>query len=108
MDAGNPETIIVSAASNPQLAHHYLGESTIYRKAQGQPWQEITNGLPPAKGSMTAVITSSAAESGVFYLLSNRGCSHSTDAGLSWEPLPFPWGERLHHQHPQALAVGEV
>src|SRR5258708_1003957 len=109
VDAGNPETIIVSAASTPQAAHHrYRSEATIYRKTQGQPWQEITNSLYEAKGSMTAVITNSAAESGVFYLLSNHGCYHSTDAGLSWEPLPLPWGEHLHHQHPEAVAVGEV
>jgi hypothetical protein len=109
VDAGNPETIIVSAASNPPLAHHRsMGEATVYRKAQGQPWQEITNGLPEAKGSMTAAITSSAAEVGVFYLLNNCGCYHSTDAGLSWELLPLPWGEHLRHQHPQAIVVGEV
>jgi hypothetical protein len=109
VDAGNPETIIVSAASTPQLAHHrHIAEATVYRKAQGQPWQEITNGLPEVKGSMTAVITSSAAEFGVFYLLSNHGCYHSTNAGLSWEPLPLPWGEHLHHQHPNAVAVGEM
>jgi photosystem II stability/assembly factor-like uncharacterized protein len=109
IDAGNPETILVSAASTPQLAHHRsMSEATVYRKTQGQPWQEMTNGLPEAKGSMTAVITSSSEESGVFYLLSNRGCYHSTNAGLSWEPLLLPWGEHLHHQHPQAIAVGEV
>jgi hypothetical protein len=109
VDAGNPETIIVSAASTPQAAHHRYGsESAIYRKTLGQPWQEITNSLYEAKGSMTAVITNSATESGNFYLLSNHGCYHSTDAGLSWKPLPLPWGEHLHHQHPEAVAVGEV
>jgi len=107
VDAGNPETIIVSAASTPQLAHHRsLGEAKVYRKTQGQPWQEIT--MLAAKEAMTAVITSSTAESGVFYLLNNHGCYHSTDAGLSWELLPLPWGEHLHHQHPSAIVVGEV
>jgi hypothetical protein len=108
VDAGNPEIIIVSAASTPQLAHHRsMGEATVYRKSQGQPWQEMTNGLPEVKGSMTAVITNSAAEAGTFYLLNNRGCYCSTTTGLSWEPLPLPWNERLHYQHPVAIAVGE-
>ena len=50
VDAGDPETIMVSAAANPQLAHDRLnGEATIYRKTGNQPWKEITNGLPTAK-----------------------------------------------------------
>jgi len=104
VDAGNPETIVVSAAANPQLAHDRLnGEATLYRKTRNQPWKEITNGLPKAKGSMTAVIT--AAESGSFYLLSNHGCYYSSDAGLYWERLPLAWSEDLGRQHPQAIAV---
>lgn len=104
VDASNPDTIIVSAAANPQLAHDRMnGEATIYRKTRNQPWKEITNGLPKAKGSMTAVIT--AAESGSFYLLSNHGCYYSTDAGVYWERLPLAWSEGLGRQHPQAIVV---
>jgi len=104
VDAGNPETIIVSAASNPQLAHDRLnGEATLYRKARNEHWKEITNGLPKAQGSMTAVVT--ATESGRFYLLSNHGCYYSTDTGLHWERLPLDWNKDLGHQHAQAIAV---
>jgi hypothetical protein len=104
----DPDTILVSASTSPQLAHHpMLAESFVYRKTKGQPWQMITNGLPEAKGSIVAAFGTTETEPNTFYLLSNKGCYRSADAGLHWERLDLPWNERLAYQHPQALVVTE-
>lgn len=103
----DPDTVLVSASSSPQLAHHpMMAESFVYRKTKGQAWQTITQGLPEAKGSIAAAFATTQAEPNAFYLLSNKGCYRSDDAGLHWERLDIPWDERLLHQHPQALVVG--
>jgi len=89
-DAGNPDMVVISAASGPQQAHNPLtAESAIYRRSGGSPWQMVSDGLPPARGSLAWVLASN--ETGVFYAANNRGVFLSTDAGSSWDTLPVPW-----------------
>lgn len=110
VDPANPDTIIVSAAENPDLAHSLEGnaQSFIYRKTSGQPWHKVTQGLPDAQGTVIYTLASTSEEPGVFYALSNKGCYRSTDAGESWESLPLPWKSEYERQHPQALAISNV
>lgn len=110
VDPANPDTIVVSAATGPDLAHDARGsaQSFIYRKTAGQAWHRVTQGLPDAQGTVVPVLTSNSSEPGVFYALSNKGCYRSADAGESWEPLPLPWKPDYEHQHPQALAISGI
>jgi photosystem II stability/assembly factor-like uncharacterized protein len=109
VDPADPDTILVSAATSPQVAHHpYGSESFVYRKTKGQPWQMVTNGLPETIGCMVAAFGTTPAEPNVFYLLSNKGCYRSPDGGQHWERLDLPWNERLVFQHPQSLAITQV
>ena len=106
VDPADPDTILVSASTSPEAAHSpMMAESFVYRKTKGQSWQMVTNGLPEATGCMVAAFGTTPAEPGAFYLLSNKGCYRSPDAGLHWEQLDLPWNERLVYQHPQALAI---
>src|SRR6266700_4504402 len=42
VDPADPETIVVSAASSPFTAHVAAhAESTVYRRAAGEPWREV-------------------------------------------------------------------
>ncbi len=107
VDPANPDTILVSAAQSPDLAHSLDGsaQSFIYRKTSGQPWHRVTQGLPDAQGTLAYTLTSNSEEPGVFYALSNKGCYRSADAGESWESLLLPWKSDYEHQQQQALVI---
>ena len=52
VDPGDPDTVVVSAASSPWKAHNpRAAESTIYRKTDGEPWREVREGLPQVEGT---------------------------------------------------------
>lgn len=107
VDPADPDTVIVSAAASPDLAHSLEGnaQSFIYRKTSGQPWRKVTQGLPDARGTVAYTLASNSEEPGVFYALSNKGCYRSADAGESWELLPLPWKSDYLYQHQQALTM---
>ncbi len=107
VDPGDPETVVVSAASSPWKAHDpRAAESTIYRKTAGEPWREVREGLPEVKGRTVAVLAANQDEPGVFYALTNRGLYRSPDAGLNWERLDLLPND--HYQRPTGLAVVEA
>lgn len=105
VDPSDPETLVVSAATSPRDAHSPMGESSLYRKTKGQPWHEVSNGLPETQRRVISVLASNAAEPGVFYLLNNKGLYRSPDAGLNWEQIALPWKEQYQYQHQQALLI---
>ena len=109
VDPADPETILVSAARGPQQAHTPASaESTIYRKARGNRWQEVRAGLPPSKGTVAYQLAANPAEPGVFYAATNQGLYRSPDAGLSWEQLELDWPESYRGQRVHALVVVET
>ena len=106
VDPGDPETVVVSAASSPWEAYNIrAAESTIYRKTAGEPWREVRMGLPDVEGRTVAVLAANQDEPGVFYALTNKGLYRSPDAGLSWERLGLSLYD--HYQRPTGLAVVE-
>jgi hypothetical protein len=108
VDAGGPNTVLVSAARSPRLAHNpFDAESAVYRKTVDEPWRKTEEGLPEDQGTLAPVLTTNPAEPGVFYALSNRGVYRSTDSRLSWEGLKVPWTE-AYSRHHQALVIGEA
>jgi hypothetical protein len=89
-DPSDPDTLVISAAPGPQQAHNPdTAESYIYRRTAGGPWLCVSEGLPPARGTQTSVLTSHENEPGVFYAANNHGVFRSTDTGLSWEEVPI-------------------
>lgn len=104
VDPGDPETVVVSAASSPWKAHNCrAAESTVYRKIAGEPWREIQEGLPDVEGRNVAVLASNGDEPGVFYALTNDGMYRSPDAGSIWERLEIGWQD--HYGRTTGLAV---
>ncbi len=107
VDPGDPETVVVSAASSPWQAHDpRAAESTIYRKTAGEPWREVREGLPQVEGRIVAVLAANQDEPGVFYALTNEGLYRSPDAGSSWERLEI--GRQDQYGRPTGLAVVET
>lgn len=64
--------------------------------------------LPLTQGTLTPTLASNSEDPGVFYVLSNKGCYRSADAGESWESLPLPWKSEYEHQQQQALVISNV
>lgn len=91
VDAGNPETVILSAAGGARQAHNlYQAESHLYRRTQtGGDWREIRAGLPDPKGIRAYALAADPAESGVFYAGTEARLYRSLDAGATWHPLPL-------------------
>ncbi len=107
VDPGDPETVVVSAASSPWEAHDpRAAESTIYRKTAGEPWWEVREGLPDVEGRIVAVLAANQDEPGVFYALTHEGLYRSPDAGSSWERLEI--GRQDQYGRPTGLTVVET
>lgn len=110
IEPADPNTVLVSASPSPNKAHHDMlhAESAIYRKQRGELWQQVTDGLPAEQGMIAPVLASNPAEAGVFYVLTNKGCYRSADAGQTWGKIAIPWRDEYISQHQQALMVTEV
>lgn len=104
--AADPDTLVTSAAPGPREAHDpRSAESAIYRRSGGGQWQQVRDGLPPARGLLASVLAANEAEPGIFYAGSNKGLFRSADAGLTWEELPIPWPTDTQIGRVQALVV---
>ena len=106
VDPADPDTVVVSAASGPQQAHNTASaESAIYRRSGGGSWQQVNEGLPPARGLLASVLASNEAEPGVFYAANNKGIFRSSDAGSTWEKLSISWPAGTQSGRIQGLVV---
>ncbi|QBD75336.1 glycosyl hydrolase [Ktedonosporobacter rubrisoli] len=110
VDPADPDTIIISGATTPAHAHatKVSANSAVYRKTSGQPWRQVTHGLPEAEGTIAPTLACNESEPGVFYALSNKGLYRSCDAGEHWEHLALAWKPEYEGQHPQALLISNI
>jgi photosystem II stability/assembly factor-like uncharacterized protein len=103
VDAGDPDTVVVSAADGARRAHTpERAEAYVYRR-DGDAWTVAMDGLPGPEGSVRAVLA--AGESGEFYALSNCGLFRSDDAARSWDRLGVEWPPAYESQVGRGLAV---
>ena len=115
VDPGDPETVLVSAASGANAAHR-RGEAYLYRRttdrtdgdqAGGGPSEEPRferlddRGMPTGAGTFRAVLASGRA-AGEVWALSDAGLYRTADAGESFERVPA----ELPARPARALAVG--
>jgi hypothetical protein len=100
VDAGDPETVVISGARDPFSGHAVIPNipvwSTLYR-LEGDVWREIADGLPTQDG--TAMGTLAAGAPGVFYYLTEPGDLYRSDDGarsfaLLESAAALPRGER--------------
>jgi hypothetical protein len=109
LDPGNPDTILISAATDPGHAHDpNRAESTLYRRTAGGPWQEVCAGLPPSQGRLAAALAANESEPGVFYTGTQDGLYRSADAGRNWEPLAVVWPENAPAGRMHDIVVTET
>lgn len=105
VDAGDPETVLVSAADGAHDAHSLPAESYVYRRRGDDAdagWQRVAD-LPDGDGTLRAVLAAGAP--GEFAALTNRGLYRSTDGGQSFERIETPWREDFIEQTPRGLVL---
>jgi len=101
---GDPDTVVVSAASGAYSAHRPDSADTyLYRREGDGPWEHVDDGIPTGQGVIRAVLDTN--DTGEFYAVNNRGIHRSTDAGLTWDALGVEWSGALENQTPRGLAV---
>jgi photosystem II stability/assembly factor-like uncharacterized protein len=106
VDSGDPDTVLISAASSPFAAHDPgNAESYVYRREAGGPWQPAMKGLPDASGMTASILAAHPERANHFYAASNQGLFQSQDAGRNWERIPITWEAPLRARNARALAV---
>jgi photosystem II stability/assembly factor-like uncharacterized protein len=106
VDPGDPEAVLLSAATGPRSAHRAsTAESYLYRRRGDQPWERLTNvSIPTGEGVLRAVLRAGD-EAGECYAATNRGLYRTPDFGSNWERLPIDWAERYETQTVRGLEI---
>jgi photosystem II stability/assembly factor-like uncharacterized protein len=105
VDPGDPDTVVISAASGARRAHTpSTAKAYVYRRdVSADRWTRSIDGLPDAEGTSRAVLATGSA--GEFYALTNRGLFRSSDGGRSWNRLGIDWPDRYESAVGTGLAV---
>lgn len=108
VDPGDPQTVLVSAATGARTAHTASrADSHCYRKRGERPWEHIDeNGLPMGTG-VTRPVFEGGTTDGELYAASNAGLFRTTDAGDTWSSLAVTWPDRFGEETARGLtAIG--
>src|SRR6056297_474615 len=105
-DPGDPETVLVSAASGASQAHNQgTADSYVYRLRSEDAWERLEGtGLPTGEDVVRTVFATTG-EPGVVYGANNTGLYRSTDFGDSWRPVPIEWDDAFERQVPRGMIV---
>lgn len=105
VDPGDPETVLLSAASGARTAHsHSRAESFVFRRSDGGRWEPVDDSLPTGAGVVRYEIASGT-RPGEFVAASNSGLFRSRDGGRSWQPLALDPSSALDSATVEGLAV---
>lgn len=102
-DPGDPERVLVSAATGAGDAHSLPGESHLYRREAGRNWVRLDGALG-GEGVLRAVLAGDG-RPGHAYGMTNRGLYHTPDFGDSWSRVDVAWPQALREQTARGLAV---
>lgn len=105
---GDPEVVVVSAASGPYQAYSAPNATTYLYRKRGQRWEQAHEGLPEPRGTTIATLTTHQTEPDAVYAATNRGIFRSGDAGATWKQVEIRWPEEFLSESVQGFAVAEV
>ena len=112
-DPGDPDTVLVSAASGAHRAHSIDGaESYLYRRSPGRgggpdgtAWTALDDrGIPTGRGVLRAVLAPGH-RAGELFAVNNHGVYRTENAGGRWRPVPLSWPDGFAEQTCRGLAV---
>ena len=85
VDPGDPEEVVVSAASSPYSAYMAgRADGRLYRRTGGGRWQRVVAGWPDPPATIAPLLAAGAA-AGELWAADERGAHRSGDGGRSWE-----------------------
>ncbi len=85
IDPGDPEVVVVSAASSPYTAYMAgRADGRIYRREGRGRWQRVLAGWPDPPSTLAPLLVAGTA-AGELWSADERGVHHSGDGGRSWE-----------------------
>jgi photosystem II stability/assembly factor-like uncharacterized protein len=107
VDARDPGIVVVSGSPSAFHAHRSgQAESALFRREGDARWEQLSDGLPPAEGTMTYALTTTV---GAFYAAPHLGDVYrSTDTGRMWEPLRVDWHQGTANHDPYIHALVAV
>ena len=109
VDARDPATVMVSGSPSAFHAHRgERGDSALFRREGTGRWERVSesSGLPPAAGTMTYALVSTA---GGFYAAPHEGDVYrSADGGRTWEGLDVVWYAGQPDRRPYVNALVAV
>jgi photosystem II stability/assembly factor-like uncharacterized protein len=84
IDPGDPETVLVSAASHPHAAY-VAGRSDgrLYRRSGQTRWTRVTDGWPDPPATIAPLLLAGS-RAGELWAADERGVHRSVDGGASW------------------------
>lgn len=102
VDPGDPESVVVSAATHAHAAY-VAGRSDgrVYRRAGGGRWRRVTEGWPDPPDTIAPLLRPGT-RAGVLWAADERGLHRSADGGVSWRTAA---GFDRRPSHLRALAV---
>ena len=98
IDLGDPDTILVSAASHAHAAYVTgLSDGRLYRRQGGGRWERVRDGWPDPPRTIAPLLAAGGAP-GELWAADERGAHRSADGGRRWETAatfaPTPSGLR--------------
>ncbi|HKK28663.1 MAG TPA: hypothetical protein VKB18_11315 [Gemmatimonadota bacterium] len=85
IDPGDPDVVVVSAASHAHAAYASgRSDGRLYRRAAGGPWERVVAGWPEEPETI-APLLAPGREPGELWAADERGVHRSADGGRSWE-----------------------
>jgi hypothetical protein len=102
VDPGDPEVVVVSAASRPRSAY-VAGHSDgrLYRRVGEGDWERVTAGWPDPPDTIAALLRAGV-EEGELWAADERGVHRSADGGRSWTAVAT---FRTRPQHLRGFSV---
>jgi photosystem II stability/assembly factor-like uncharacterized protein len=87
VDPGNPDIVVVSAASGPRSA--YTGgrsDGRLFRRVGGGSWERVPHGWPDPPDTLAALLRAEP-EEGSLWAADERGIHRSQDGGAHWREV---------------------
>lgn len=86
IDPGDPETVVISAASHAHAAYVTgLSDGRIYRRRGRDRWEQIRDGWPDPPRAIAPLLAAGSGP-GELWAADERGVHRSGDGGRSWAP----------------------
>jgi photosystem II stability/assembly factor-like uncharacterized protein len=84
IDPGDPDVVVVSAASHPHSAYMAgRSDGRLFRREGGGRWRRVTEGWPDPPATI-APLLASGREPGELWAADERGIHRSDDGGATW------------------------